>query len=250
MSATKSASSPAPTPLSFEKHGKLRLSENLDFTRFKSQHLVPVVFQEFYSLATEFLLVFVRHSESGDFVPVAMMGFNKDKNLYCQTPEWQPAVVPASFKLTPFALTRFDPDTMEADIAIDEDSPLLSETVGEPLFDAQGQRTDYLQKRIDRVEAAAKHSMQARALCQYLSEKRLFKNRPLMFQYSEQSPRYEIDGLFTIDEEALEKLSNEEFQELRQRGLLPIIYSHLTSLQQIGRLSRLQAQADQAAAAS
>ena len=71
-----------------------------------------------------------------------------------------------------------------------------------------------------------------------------------MFQYSEQSPRYEIDGLFTIDEEALEKLSNEEFQELRQRGLLPIIYSHLTSLQQIGRLSRLQAQADQAAAAS
>ncbi|MBT8146507.1 MAG: SapC family protein, partial [Gammaproteobacteria bacterium] len=65
-----------PVLLNFEKHGKLLLSECRDFSQFKSQHLVPIVFQEFYPLATEFPLVFVRTSSSGDFVPTALMGLS------------------------------------------------------------------------------------------------------------------------------------------------------------------------------
>ena len=98
----------SPVPLSFEKHGKLRLNELRDFTQFATQHLVPVVFQEFYTLATEFPLVFVRNSESGDFVHVAMMGLTKNRNLYCQSPQWTPAYIPASFLLAPLSLVRVD----------------------------------------------------------------------------------------------------------------------------------------------
>lgn len=233
-----------PVLLNFEKHGKLRLSNSKDFTRHKTENFVPVVFQEFYRLATEFPLVFVRNSQTGDFVPGAMMGLNKGTNLYCQTREWQPAFIPTSFTLTPLSVSRLDPHSDEADIAIDEQSPLLSETVGEPLFQTDGLATDFLKKRIDHVVRVAQQSLQAVALCRYLAEKRLLTSLPLKLQYTENSPRYEVEGVFMIDEEALEKLSNEEFQELRERGLLPLIYSHLTSLQQIGRLTRLQHQAD------
>jgi len=75
------------------------------------------------------------------------------------------------------------------------------------------------------------------------------KQRQIRLQYSPDSPRYEVEGVYIIDEEKLESLSDQEFLTLRQRGLIPLIYAHLTSLQQFGRLSRLQAEADKAAIA-
>jgi len=82
----------------------------------------------------------------------------------------------------------------------------------------------------------------------YLAEKKLFRSRPFAFQYNDSSPRYELEVVFTIDEEAIEKLGGEEFLELRRRGLMPLIYSHLTSLHQFTRLLRLQYLADRAEA--
>ena len=72
----------------------------------------------------------------------------------------------------------------------------------------------------------------------------MLATRALKLQYTDSSPTYEVDGVFTVDEEALEKLSNEEFLELRKRGFLPLIYSHLISLQQMHKISRLQYQND------
>ena len=72
------------SPLSFEKHGKLRLVEQTDFSDHREENLVPVVFQEFSALATEFPLVFVRNKKTGDFMPSALMGLDKGVNLYCQ----------------------------------------------------------------------------------------------------------------------------------------------------------------------
>jgi len=233
-----------PVVLSFEKHGKLRLSDFGDFTQFKSQHLLPVIFQEFYALATEFPLVFVRNSANGDFVPAALMGLSEGNNLFCQTPEWDCAFIPTSFSLAPLTAHRLKPDSDEAVIAVDEESNLLSETVGEPLFQANGEYTDYLQKRVENLVTITKQSLHAMALCRLLAEKKLLRSRPIALQYTATSRRYELEGVFTIDEEALEKCSDEEYLELRRRGLMPLIYSHLTSLHQFGRLQRLQHQAD------
>jgi len=237
-----------PVLLNFEKHGTLRLSDSKDFTSHKAKNFVPVVFQEFYALATEFPLVFVRNKQTGDFVPGAMMGLNKGVNLYCQTSEWQPVFIPSTFMLAPLSVSRLEPSSDKADISIDEQSPLLSETVGELLYQSDGLATDYLKKRIDHAVKVTRQSIQAVELCRYLAEKRLLVSQSLKLQHTQNSPRYAVEGVFMIDEKALESLSNEEFQELRERGLLPLIYSHLTSLQQIGRLTRLQHEADLAEA--
>lgn len=233
-----------PVPLSFEKHGGLRLSDVSDFTQFKSQHLVPVVLQEFYALATEFPIVFVRNGETGDFVPVAMMGLIKGKNLYCQKPDWPSAFTPSSFTLTPLSVLQLGSGDDDSVIAIDEESPLLSDSVGEPLFQANGDFSNYLQTRIKHVETVTRQSLQASVLCQVLADKKLLKTRLLTLQFSETSPRYETEGVYSIDEDVLEKLSDTEYMELRRRGLIPLIYSHLTSLHQFERLLRLQDQSD------
>ena len=233
-----------PVAISYEKHGKLRLSENKDFTKFESQHLVPVVLQEFYTLATEFPLIFVRNSSSGDFVPVALMGLRKNQNLFCRTPEWHSAFVPSTFTVPPLSAHRIQADSDEAVIALDEESDLVSESVGEPMFDEEGNFTSYLQNRIDHVIDITRQSLQSLSLCKLLAEKNLLKTGTLRFQYNQTSPKYELEGVYTIDEEALQKLSDEEYLDFRRRGLIPLIYSHLTSLHQLSRLMRLQHQAD------
>jgi len=45
----------------------------------------------------------------------------------------------------------------------------------------------------------------------------------------------------------LNELSDEDILELRSKGLLAMIYAHLTSLQQLRRLSKMQYEADKAA---
>lgn len=233
-----------PTLLNFERHGHLCIADSTDFGQFESQHLVPVVFQEFYFLATQFPLVFVRNSGSGDFVPTALMGLSKGKNLFCQQSQWQLDFIPTSFTLAPLSVHRLDPGSDEAVIAIDEESNLLSESAGEPMFQTNGEYTESLQKRIDHVVTVTKQSLQAMALCRYLAEKKLFRSRPLAFQYNDSAPRYELEGVFTIDEEAIDKLGDEGYLEIRRRGLMPLIYSHLTSLHHFTRLLRLQYEAD------
>jgi len=233
-----------PIALAFEKHGNLRLNDRNDFTQFKSQYLVPVVLHEFSTLATDFPLVFVRNSSTGDFVPTALMGLREGVNLFCQQPEWPATFIPSTFMLPPFSAHRMQPETDEAVIVIDEESDLLSTSAGEPLFDADGKFTPYLQKRIDQVIEVTKHSLQSLNLCKYIAKMNLLKTGTLSLQYSASTPKYELEGVYTIDEEAVQKLNDEEYLELRRRGLIPMIYSHLTSLHHLTRIIRLQNKKD------
>lgn len=233
-----------PAALNFEKHGKLCLSNCKDFTQHKSQYLVPVVLHEFSTLATDFPLVFVRNKDTGDFVPTALMGLRKGVNLFCQTPEWPATFIPSTFMLTPFSAHRVS-DTDEAVIAIDEKSDLFSTSVGEPLFHADGKFTPYLQRRIDQVIEVTAHSLQSLNMCKYIAELNLLKTGTLSLQYNASAPKYELEGVYTIDEEAMQKLEDAEYLELRRRGLIPMIYSHLTSLHQLTRIIRLQHKLDQ-----
>jgi len=50
--------------------------------------------------------------------------------------------------------------------------------------------------------------------------------------------------LYVIDEKKLDALSDDEFNELRSKGLLPIIYAHLSSMHQIARLAKKQINLD------
>ena len=231
-------------PLTYEKHGRLRLIEQRDFSGHREENFVPVVFQEFSAMATEFPLVFVRNKKTGDFMPSALMGLDQATNLYCQTATWQPTFIPTSFTLEPFAVTQLGSGVGDSEIALDQNSPLLSETSGEKLYLEDGAATDYLKAKKENVVKITEQSLQAVEICRYLAEKKLLVSRTLKLQYSEESRKYEIEGVFVIDDNIIKNLPDKEFRELRDRGLLAMIYAHLVSLQQIHRLSRLQYQFD------
>lgn len=240
----------SPVPLRSDTHARLKVVESNDFTRYKDQHLIPIVTQDFFTLVAEFPLVFVKNDKTKEFVPVAIMGLRENHNLYCQTPNWKPPVVPASFRNAPFTIAKTDEAGEQLIVLVDESSPLLSKTEGQALYSEDGKRTDYFERRIEALLTVAQQTVTTREMCKLFADKDLFATQQVQLRYKPDSPAYNIDGIYTINEEVLNKLPDEDFLELRKQGLLALIYAHLASLQQLRRVSQLQYESDKAGSSS
>lgn len=231
-------------PLAKDKHAKLKVINSGDYTRYKNQNLIPIVARDFYTLCAEFPLVFVSNQGTEDFIPVAIMGLKEGQNLYCQKEPFPSQVVPMGFGNAPFAITAADPNRDQFVVMIDEDSNLLSETEGNPLFTEAGEKTEYMEARVEALAQAAQEREQTVQICKLLKEKDLLATQQVQLQHRADGQRYNIDGIYTINEEKLNGLSDEEFLEFRKIGLLSLIYAHLSSLQQLRRVSQRQYEAD------
>ena len=240
-----------PVPLLNDKHAKLKVIQSTDYTRYKDSHLIPIIASDFFTLAAEFPLVFVKDSKAGEFVAVAIMGLREGQNLYCQTERWKAQVTPISFANAPLAIARVDSNDDQYAVLVDEDSPLLSQSEGEALFTESGEKTPFLERKIDAMLNVKQQAENTRKVCKILAEKGLLVEQKLQLQLpgSSDAPSYNINGIYTVSEEALNGLSDEDFLQLRRKGLLPLIFSHLTSLQQLRRISAMQYEADKLAAA-
>ncbi|ABV86426.1 SapC family protein [Shewanella pealeana] len=229
-------------PLNSNDHLRMCVTESKDYRRFADQQLIPVVFHEFHQLATEFPLVFVKNSETGQFIPVAMMGVKNDLNLYCQTSEWPAMIKPKGFNNAPLSLVKTSQESDNVLICVDTASPLVTEVSenAQRLFNDDKEQSDYLKKRTQALLEIAAFNEQTGNICQLLASKSLFTAKQLTIKLAESQQPINIDGIYVVDEQALNQLSNEEFLSLKENGLLPLIYAHLVSLQQISRLIEKQ----------
>ena len=124
---------------------------------------------------------------------------------------------------------------------------MLSETEGEPLFKEGGEKTDYLEQRIDSIVHVSQQVQQTQAICKLLVEKNLLTTSQIQLQHRPDGRTYNIDGIYTVNETVLNELTDAEFLELRDKGLIAMIGAHLSSLQQLRRISQMQYEADKAA---
>ncbi len=237
-------------PLAKDKHASLKVVNSGDYTRFRNQNLIPIVARDFYSLASEFPLVFVTDKQSEAFTAVAIMGLQDGQNLYCQQEPYPAQVIPVGFSNAPFAIAPADDKREQFVVMVDEDSHLLSESEGQPLFKENGEKTDYMEGRIESLVQAAQQGEQMGQICKLLREKELLATHQVQLQHRPDARRYNIEGIYTVDEKKLNELSDDGFLELRKLGLVSLIYAHLMSLQQLRRVSEKQYEADTASVAA
>lgn len=232
------------TALNIANHAKLKLKESNDFRRFKDQHLIPIVMQDFASLAAEFPIVFVKSTETDQLVPVAMMGIKNGVNLYCQEEAWTTHTKPLSFSAYPLTFYK----TPEADndyiICFDEESSLISETEGQPLFDDNAEQSEYLKTRTSALLKIIEYTKQTTAFSKYLDDNNLLINQQLNLTLANTKESIKVDGIYIVDEKKLNELPTDKFDDIRKKGLLGLIYSHLVSIKQMSRLANKQSMFD------
>ncbi|WP_237066323.1 SapC family protein [Microbulbifer guangxiensis] len=232
---------PKIAPLHKEAHGKLKIRELGSFEHVKNAHMVPVTAHEFTRLGAEYPIVFVKNSETGQFQSVALLGLKVGENLFVDGDKWQGTFVPGSVRNHPFVLAPAGENKDQLMVGIIENSSLVSEEEGNPLFTAEGEESDYLKAKKETLVNFLESDQMTKAFVNVLVDKELLTAQSVTVNAGEE--KINLNGLYIVDEKKLNELGEEDFADFRKRGFLPALYAQLGSLHQLSKLAKMQATA-------
>ena len=92
-------------------------------------HLIPAVLPEFTNLAAQYPLVLTKNGDTGQFVCVAMLGFEANENLFWQDGQWQGIYLPLQIQRQPFFVgdadseSRWQPRLFQQDLLFEYPRP-------------------------------------------------------------------------------------------------------------------------------
>lgn len=237
-------SAPLPVPLGYAGlvpfdralHGGRAVREAGRMAFAAALHAAPLAVVEFQHAARHYPIAFVRDPASGRPQPIAVLGLERERNLFVRDGAWEPLCwIPAYVRRWPFFTVQVtrpkqDGDRDDALICVDEQG--LTEgppATGQALF-ADGQPTDAwrpIEQLVREVEAAR---VQTDAFSARLAELGLLDGFEAHAMPSGGGPPRTIGGLERVDEDKLNALPEATIKELMQRGFLSRVYAHLTSL--------------------
>jgi hypothetical protein len=205
-------------------------------------NLIPVVVAEFVNLAVQYPIVITKNGDTGEFVCVAMLGFEAHENLFWQNGQWQGLYVPLQIQRQPFFISDPTGDSSDLNkdyvVCFDVESPMIvennsnAEVNGEKLFGEDGQDSEFFKQAKNILAHLLQGEIDNKAFISSLITMDLIQPLSLEITFiNEQSTR--LNGLYTIDKNKLASLANDRIIELHQLGLLQPIYTMVASLGQI-----------------
>lgn len=225
-------------PLQNELHKTLKLTTSTTLAEFANQHMFPISVHEFVAAGAEFPVVFVKDASSEGLRSVVLTGLVPGENIYSAF-NALPTYLPQIVLNYPLVLIEDPQVENQFAIGINTSSPLVQTEQGELLFTAEGEETAYLQQRKQQLIKSYDQLKITAAFIELLQQLDLLL--PQSFTIEVNGEVANLNGLFIINEQQLNALPVEQFEDLRRRGFLPAIYSQLTSLHQLGRLAMLKA---------
>lgn len=212
-----------------QHHQQLRIDTQLIESLGATNNMVPVVISEFLRLVVHYPIVFTKSSETGNFLCVALLGFESGENLFWNNNQWQSIYTPLNIMRQPFFIGH---ENNQALICIDTDSHTLTTGQGEAIFDSTGKETDYLHKIKSRLAELLEGETHTQEFIKTLLALNLIMPMALDISFAN-AQQQRVQGLYTINEERLAQLDATQLITLQQQGYLQPIYTMVASLGQI-----------------
>jgi hypothetical protein len=255
-----------PVALDRQRHAKTRLAMPVTDWRVASRlNSIFVAAVEFTDVAREYPIVFIPTAPGEDgseqIAPIAVLGVEKDRNLYLDGPRWRATYVPAVLRCYPFCIGRLD--TQRFAVCFDGGWEGVSEgaaegaaeggaahgaaPVGTLLFGADGEPTQMTKDAVQHLERVEAEVQRTRLACKRLRELDLL--REMRFDATLPDGRkHAVDGFLAVEPDRLAKLPDADVLELHKSGLLGLIHAHRVSLGHMNRLVAWMAAAERPAA--
>jgi SapC len=213
-------------PVTRNRHGDVSIKAGTDYGFAKDVNSVPLMASEFDLSCVEYAIVF--SGEGKDIMPAVLLGIRDRENLYIdESGAWNAKYIPAFVRRYPFVFSSQDKTTFT--LCIDEDFPGVNRRgIGERLFDAEGERTRYLQSVLGFLQAYQAQFEATRAFCQRLSDLNLLDAMQAQFALRS-GQRMTLGGFMAVNRERLKALPGETLARLAASGDLDLIYAHLHS---------------------
>jgi hypothetical protein len=218
-------------PLNRQRHQNITLSPVVDYRFTEKMHSVPIGLNEIPIACISLPIVFIRTEEK--VLPHLMLGLHPGRNLCIDGQgAWLAAYIPLVIRSYPFTFMKSEGGRV---LAIDEACGLFSKRTGRTLFDTQGKQGADVNQALEVLQQYFTGLKDAGKFCDALDERDLFSE--LNLQVAEpDGTRTLLKGILRISEKKLHELSDEHFLELRRKNMIPFIYHHLLSLQNINLL--------------
>jgi hypothetical protein len=221
-------------PVSSKRHGSWSLETRSDYEYADHSNSVPLAAAEFAAAAADYAIVFV--GEEGAVRPVVLLGLNSDENLYVdEQGNWNAKYIPAFVRRYPFVFSKSE-DGKKFTLCIDEKhGGWNQESRGRPLFDSDGEGTEFLDKMFRFVTEYQRQFDATLAFCRKLQELDLLEPMTARFNLPS-GDKAQLTGFMAIDRDKLKALPGDKLAELANTGELELMYLHLQSMRNIGSM--------------
>lgn len=227
------------TPITVSRHKDTSVKSGTDFSFASKINAMPLMATEFASAAKDYAVVFAGTEDR--VMPSIILGARNEENLFvAEDGSWDGAYRPAFLRQYPFVFAgQSGSDTLT--LCLDEEyGGVNTDGRGERLFDADGNRTAYLNTMLDFSQKYQGHFRRTEQFCARLQELGLLEPMQATFQMGD-GTKVQLGGFFAINREKLKGLDGDTFKSLAQTDELELIYIHLQSMQNLDRLiARLQ----------
>lgn len=193
---------------------------------------------EFRTAQAYYPILFYKDGNTGQFMPVLLLGFQTGENLFVNQQGWQVSYLPLDMARQPFTIGLQQGERV---IHLDMAHPRVSSTEGEALFLELGGHSPYLQQVAAQLETLHHGMTDARQFCQQLLALELIESFVLDVTLNN-GQQHSLHGFYTINEPRLAQLTGEQLLRLQQTGYLEAIYMMLASQAQFARLIGLKNQ--------
>ena len=228
-------------PISFERHGEVRIDSKVTFEHVNEVNNLQVVMNEFSQASNEFPIVFIKNNDSGQFQSVILTGIDLGENFFVDNKKWRAIFTPKSASLYPFKLSLVKEEGKDKKYGffIDESCPRLNGEGDERLFDSEGKESKFLESYRLTISDYFQQTIISKDFVNYLVDNELLTEGKISLTVSDRN--IVLDGLYTVNQSTLDNMSDEMFLELRKKGYLSAIYAHINSITQIEKLAKLKA---------
>lgn len=233
-------------PLDRVQHRGLKLSRGFNaLNRTVKMNSVFIVAAEFPDVCREYPIVYVPAGKdprtNEDLIaPMAVLGLSPGENLYLQEDGgWRANYVPAFLRRYPFAMGQLAPS--QAAICIDTEGGALSDTVGEALFDAEGQATEVLLEAQRLVENFEQETQRTRMFCAELFKAGVLQGMRFEATMPDQE-KVQAEGFLAIEEKKLAELPDAKVIEWHRNGIMGLVHAQQVSMGLMRRLAEWRAQ--------
>lgn len=204
-------------------HKDLRVRTGYSAEFGDSVNNVVVFPTEFVYVQREYPILF-RRDTNGQLQAVALLGLDKDENLFLEGNRWNGRYVPAVLQRGPF-LIGFRKMELNGEIVnepvihVDLDHPRISQTEGEPLFLRHGGHSPYLERANRMLQIIYKGTDIAGRMFAAFEEAGLIEAMQVEVQLDDRV-QYKLPGFLTISQERLAQLDGAQLERLNKAGYL------------------------------
>lgn len=227
-------------PLDLKKHKDIHVKIDNAYSHIQQHNMVPLVAFEFMKASTDYPIVFVKQQETGKFKSVALMGLEEGENLVFCEGQVKANYVPVNIRRYPFSAGGVNTNDDSMVLCIDENSALLNDKEGFRVFTDEGKISESTQQVSDLLMDLMARDQATDHFIECLIENELLQPTELTLKLGDDGER-KIGGIYKVDEERLNNLSDDVVLQLYKRKYFAAIYSHLGSLSQFNRLLQLKA---------